>query len=89
LSCLPPEDVSRFGGSVPMGRPGQPDEVAPCYVFLAGDDNSYMTGQMLHPDGGRIVNGQSVLFLRDGDDRATFGSPRIVPRTRRGGSAAP
>jgi NAD(P)-dependent dehydrogenase (short-subunit alcohol dehydrogenase family) len=40
-----------------MGRPGQPDEGAPCYVFLASDDSSYMTGQVLHPNGGRIVNG--------------------------------
>ena len=36
---------------------GQPDEVAPCYVFLASDDASYMTGQCLHPNGGEIVNG--------------------------------
>jgi NAD(P)-dependent dehydrogenase (short-subunit alcohol dehydrogenase family) len=40
-----------------FGRPGQPDEVAPCYVFLASDDSSYMTGQVLHPNGGKIVNG--------------------------------
>jgi len=36
---------------------GQPNEVAPCYVFLASDDSSYMTGQVLHPNGGEIVNG--------------------------------
>ena len=41
----------------PMMRAGQPFEVAPCYVFLASDDSSYMTGQVLHPDGGTIVNG--------------------------------
>ncbi len=40
-----------------MGRPGQPKEVAPCYVFLAYDDSSYITGQVLHPNGGEIVNG--------------------------------
>jgi NAD(P)-dependent dehydrogenase (short-subunit alcohol dehydrogenase family) len=45
------------GGNTPIGRPGQPDEVAPCYVFLASDDSSYMTGQVLHPNGGKIVNG--------------------------------
>ncbi len=44
-------------GNVPMGRPGQPDEVAPCYVFLASDDSSYMMGQVLHPNGGKIING--------------------------------
>lgn len=49
------EHVSEFGGNTPMGRPGQPDEVAPAYVFLAGNDSSYMTGQTLHIDGGRYV----------------------------------
>jgi NAD(P)-dependent dehydrogenase (short-subunit alcohol dehydrogenase family) len=39
-----------------MKRPGQPDEVAPCYVFLASQDCSYMSGQVLHPNGGNIVN---------------------------------
>jgi NAD(P)-dependent dehydrogenase (short-subunit alcohol dehydrogenase family) len=51
------KDVSEFGGNTPLGRPGQPDEVAPCFVFLASDDSSYMTGQVLHPNGGKIVNG--------------------------------
>ncbi|OVZ57784.1 NAD(P)-dependent oxidoreductase [Pigmentiphaga sp. NML080357] len=51
------EEVSTFGASVPMKRPGQPEEVAPCYVFLASDDSSYMTGQVLHPNGGEIING--------------------------------
>ena len=41
----------------PMNRPGQPDEVAPCYVFLACEDSSYSTGQVLHPNGGTVVNG--------------------------------
>jgi NAD(P)-dependent dehydrogenase (short-subunit alcohol dehydrogenase family) len=51
------EHVATFGANTPMGRPGQPDEVAPCFVFLASDDSSYMTGQVLHPNGGKIVNG--------------------------------
>jgi len=51
------EHVSKFGGDVPFQRPGQPAEVAPCYVFLASDDSSYMSGQVLHPNGGEIVNG--------------------------------
>jgi len=45
-----------FGEDTILGRPGQQDEIAPCYVFLACDDSSYMTGQVLHPNGGRIVN---------------------------------
>ncbi len=49
------EKVSRFGADTPMRRPGQPDEVAPCFVFLASEDSSYMTGQVLHPNGGEIV----------------------------------
>ncbi|HWG92093.1 MAG TPA: SDR family oxidoreductase [Candidatus Thermoplasmatota archaeon] len=52
-----PEEVEEFGAKYPMGRPGQPEEVAPCFVFLASDDSSYMTGQILHPNGGEIVNG--------------------------------
>lgn len=50
-------DVMAFGKDTPMGRPGQPDEVAPCYIFLASDDASYITGQTLHPNGGTIING--------------------------------
>ncbi|HEX2988556.1 MAG TPA: SDR family oxidoreductase [Chloroflexota bacterium] len=56
-SSFPPEKVETFGGDVPMKRPGQPEEVANCYLFLASDDASYMTGQVLHPNGGTIVNG--------------------------------
>jgi NAD(P)-dependent dehydrogenase (short-subunit alcohol dehydrogenase family) len=48
----PPEDVPEFGKDTPMGRPGQPNEVAPSFLFLACEDASYMTGQVLHPDGG-------------------------------------
>ena len=51
----PPEKIAHFGESTPMGRPGQPNEVAPSYLFLACDDSSYMSGQVLHPNGGTIV----------------------------------
>jgi len=51
------KEVAEFGKDVPMGRPGQPNEVAPAYVFLASEDASYMTGQIIHPNGGEIVNG--------------------------------
>ena len=51
----PPEKVEHFGESTPMGRPGQPNEVAPSFLFLACDDASYMSGQVLHPNGGMIV----------------------------------
>jgi len=47
-----PEKIPEFGKKTPMGRPGQPNEVAPCFLFLACEDSSYMTAQMLHPDGG-------------------------------------
>jgi NAD(P)-dependent dehydrogenase (short-subunit alcohol dehydrogenase family) len=40
-----------------MGRPGQPDELAPSYVFLASEDSSYVSGQMIHVNGGKVVNG--------------------------------
>ena len=53
----PPEKIEDFGKSVPMGRPGQPNEVAPSFLFLACADSSYMTGQVLHPNGGTIVAG--------------------------------
>lgn len=52
-----PEEVKTFGSQVPLGRPGQPSEIAPAYVFLASRDSSYMTGQVLHPNGGEIING--------------------------------
>ncbi|MCF0048782.1 SDR family oxidoreductase [Dyadobacter sp. LJ53] len=51
------EKVEKFGKDTPLKRPGQPAEVAPCYVFLACEDASYMSGQVLHPNGGQIVNG--------------------------------
>jgi NAD(P)-dependent dehydrogenase (short-subunit alcohol dehydrogenase family) len=56
-ASFPEDKVKSFGQDVPLGRPGQPEEVAPCYVFLACDDSSYMTGQVLHPNGGEVVNG--------------------------------
>ena len=55
-SSFEAEKIPAFGTDTILGRPGQPDEIAPCYVFLACDDSSYMTGQVLHPNGGRIVN---------------------------------
>lgn len=51
------DQVKSFGSQVPLGRPGQPSEIAPAYVFLASRDASYMTGQVLHPNGGEIING--------------------------------
>jgi NAD(P)-dependent dehydrogenase (short-subunit alcohol dehydrogenase family) len=48
----PPEKIPEFGKSTPMKRPGQPNEVAPSFLFLACEDSSYMSGQILHPDGG-------------------------------------
>jgi NAD(P)-dependent dehydrogenase (short-subunit alcohol dehydrogenase family) len=50
------EKVASFGQQVPMKRPGQPSEVGPAYVFLASEDASYFTGQVLHPNGGEVVN---------------------------------
>lgn len=51
------EKVENFGNDVPLGRAGQPEEVAPSFLFLACEDSSYMSGQILHPNGGTIVNG--------------------------------
>ena len=51
-----PERVAKHGSSVPMGRAGQPTEVAPCYVFLASRESSYISGQVLHPNGGTVVH---------------------------------
>ena len=49
--------VASFGADVALKRPGEPDEIAPSFVFLASDSSSYMTGQVLHPNGGEIING--------------------------------
>jgi len=57
VSGFSPQKVSEFGQNRPMERAGQPVEVAPAYVFLASRDSSYMTGQVLHPNGGTVVNG--------------------------------
>jgi len=56
-STFPAKKVASFGSDVPMGRAGEPAEVAPAYVFLASEDASYYTGQVLHPNGGEVVNG--------------------------------
>jgi NAD(P)-dependent dehydrogenase (short-subunit alcohol dehydrogenase family) len=56
-STFPPEHVEKFGSDVPMKRAGQPEEVAACFVFLASDESSYLAGQVLHPNGGEVVNG--------------------------------
>jgi NAD(P)-dependent dehydrogenase (short-subunit alcohol dehydrogenase family) len=56
-STFPAKKVAKFGSDVPLKRAGEPEEIAPSYVFLASDDASYMTGQVLHPNGGEIING--------------------------------
>ena len=56
-ASYPAEKTAEHGQAVPMERPGQPDEIAPCYIFLASADASYMTGQVLHPNGGSVING--------------------------------
>ena len=55
-STRPPEELKKFGQSAPMKRAGQPSEVATCFVFLACEDSSYMSGQCLHPNGGFVLN---------------------------------
>lgn len=57
VSSFGPKKVSSFGSDVPLARAGEPVEIAPSYLFLASDDSAYMTGQVLHPNGGEIVNG--------------------------------
>ncbi|HUQ13619.1 MAG TPA: SDR family oxidoreductase [Novosphingobium sp.] len=52
-----PEKLDSFGEHTPMKRPGQPNEVAPAFLFLACEDSSYISGQVLHPNGGTVVNG--------------------------------
>lgn len=56
-ATFPPEMVAQFGKNTPMKRPGQPDELAPSYVFLASEDASYITGQVIHVNGGTVLNG--------------------------------
>ncbi len=55
-ATMPDKKVESFGEQTPMKRAGQPNEVAPCYVFLASEDASYISGQVLHPNGGTVVN---------------------------------
>jgi len=56
-ATFPAEKVEGFGVQTPMGRIGQPAEIAPSYVFLASEDSSFMSGQVLHPNGGDVVGG--------------------------------
>lgn len=56
-STFSKKKVSEFGSDTPMKRAGQPNEVATCFLFLASEDSSYITGQVIHPNGGEIVNG--------------------------------
>jgi len=56
VSTKTPEEVAEFGKDTPMERPGQPAELAPTYVFLASEDASYMTGQVMHVNGGEVVS---------------------------------
>lgn len=56
-STFDADEVAEFGSNTPMKRPGQPDEVAPAYVYLASADSSYVSGQVLHVNGGSVVNG--------------------------------
>lgn len=57
VSSFSPEKVAKHGSDAPMKRAGEPVEVAPSYLFLACQDSSYITGQVMHPNGGEIVNG--------------------------------
>ena len=56
VSSFSEEEVANFGSDVPMKRAGQPFELAPAYVYLASDDSSYVTGQVLHVNGGTMVD---------------------------------
>ncbi|NEU31602.1 SDR family oxidoreductase [bacterium LRH843] len=56
-ASFPADQIPAFGTDTPIGRPGQPAELAPSYVFLASDDSSYISGQVIHINGGEIVNG--------------------------------
>ena len=56
-ASFPKDKVASFGKNTPLGRPGQPNEVAPSLLFLASEDASYITGQVLHPNGGELIGG--------------------------------
>jgi NAD(P)-dependent dehydrogenase (short-subunit alcohol dehydrogenase family) len=55
-ASFPGDKVAEFGKDIPLGRPAQPVEIAPCYVFLASKESVFITGQVLHPNGGSVVN---------------------------------
>jgi NAD(P)-dependent dehydrogenase (short-subunit alcohol dehydrogenase family) len=55
-ASFPAEKVAKFGQDIPLGRPAQPVEISPCYVFLASKESVFITGQVLHPNGGTVVN---------------------------------
>ena len=57
VASFTPDEIEKFGQSTPMGRAGQPNEVAPAYLYLASNDASYVTGQVIHVNGGAIVGG--------------------------------
>lgn len=57
ISSFDAKKNSEFGSDSPMERAGMPNEVAPSYLFLASEDSSYINGQVLHPNGGEIING--------------------------------
>ena len=57
VSSFDKTKVAKFGSDAPMERAGQPAEIAPAFLFLASDDSSYITGQVIHPNGGEIING--------------------------------
>lgn len=57
VASFTPDEIEKFGQSTPMGRAGQPNEVAPAYLYLASKDASYVTGQVIHVNGGEIVGG--------------------------------
>ena len=65
-----PEKIPEFGKSTPMGRPGQPNEVAPAFLFLACEDSSYMTAQVLHPDGGERMSDFASITMDAGSTKA-------------------
>lgn len=54
-ASMPEDTVASFGADTHMGRPAQPEEIAPSYVFLAGEGGRFFTGQVLHPNGGKPV----------------------------------
>jgi NAD(P)-dependent dehydrogenase (short-subunit alcohol dehydrogenase family) len=56
-STFPANEVATFGSDPPLGQAGRAGRSRHCFVFLASDDSSYITGQVLHPNGGRVVNG--------------------------------